>query len=1167
LLFRFLPLLLVSFLISQSSAQDKYAYHPWQIDTLVIAETSFAAFSFPENHRVIEQSVRILLNNRVLEHLLEYRFQSVENQINFYSNIQAGDSLKISYQILPVLLRKKYTFFQLDTLTTFADSTDSVSIIKPVFENPFAGVGGNLKRSGSIVRGVNIGSNKDLTLNSGLNLQLSGNLTDDLEIVAALTDASTPIQPEGNTQTLREIDQVFIKFNSPWVNGVLGDFNLKYSGTQYGSFSRKLQGISLTGNYKDFEMGGSVASTRGFFNFMTLIGHEGNQGPYQLLGKNKEKEIIVLAGTERVWINGEKLVRGENNDYVIEYGNGQIIFTNKRLITSESRIEVDFEYYPAAQKYTRNVYSGISNGSFFSRKISYRISYYHEEDDPEKILEAEGILSEQEKKIIEDAGDDPLKGAVGSAVFVGDSLGFYLKVDTLLNGSDYVYYKYVGQLKGDYQVTFSSVGFGNGDYRREGLGFFRWIGIGKGEYLPVSFLPLPSRQQLIDMQIEYQPTEKLLINAEAAVSQLDKNILSPINDRDNQGNAFSLTTRLDQVPLRITNTELGQFGFSLNGKYIDKKFQPIDRLNQPDFSRYWNLLSDTEESNEEQSIEFKSTYLPWHWLTVNGGVGDFKRSAFNSFRYHGEARWDKENWFRGFVRHESVNSLQGKVKNDWYRQKADVNKDIWIFQPALLFEQEERKNREGEKTSGFAFLDLGARLRLINHPVVSGELQFNQRKDNVIDPDRGGEKIPQATSWTRRLRLDLAEWHQLSGYLQIVLRKKDYTPFFESQRVDSLKLQYLDYALQDTVWQDRQTNLIEFLLKNYQWNRALDVQWQYRVSIGQTALKEKVYIDVGEGQGNFRYDDDLKEYVPDPFGNFILFIVPSGKFEPIANLGTSLRLLLDPRRILKKPETGFEKIISQLSSDSYFRVEEESKDENLSNLYFLKFSTFQGQKTLRGNIVFNQDLYFMRRNRDHSFRFRYRYRDDLFNQFLESDDNENRLSIERGLWANYRIIETIKSQTEFRNILTFRENPSNTSRNRDINSFIIDQKFSFRPDLNWEFGIESEYGREKDNANQKNLSTSYIRGLARASYALLRRGKISTSFDYQRVNILENPTEATIPYEMARGRKEGVSKSWQIRGEYTIAENVVVSLFYNGRDDADFERIIHTGQAEIRAYF
>jgi hypothetical protein len=54
---------------------------------------------------------------------------------------------------------------------------------------------------------------------------------------------------------------------------------------------------------------------------------------------------------------------------------------------------------------------------------------------------------------------------------------------------------------------------------------------------------------------------------------------------------------------------------------------------------------------------------------------------------------------------------------------------------------------------------------------------------------------------------------------------------------------------------------------------------------------------------------------------------------------------------------------------------------------------------------------------------------------------------------------------------------------------------------------------------------------------------------------------------MAGGKKEGASKNWQLRGEYTIAENVVISLFYNGRDDAGFEKIIHTGQAEIKAYF
>ena len=1165
--FRFLLVILLFAALNVGNAQDNLSLHPWQIDTLIVPDEVLSTYRFPENHRVIDQSIMVLINNRELEFPVEYRFDKEQNSLTFFTLINKSDSLLINYQILPVLLQRHYSFIELDTSYSALDSTDTVSFERTVFENPFADFGGSLKRSGSIVRGVNIGSNKDLTLNSGLNLQLSGKLTEDLEIVAALTDESTPIQPEGNTQTLREIDKVFIRFNSPWVDGVLGDFNLQYGGAQFGSYSRKLQGVSLTGKYKGFELGGTVASTRGFFNFMSFVGQEGNQGPYQLLGRNNEKSIIVLAGTERIWLNGQKLIRGKNNDYVIEYGNGQIIFTNRQLITSESRIEVDFEYYPAAQKYTRNVYSGVSTGEMFDKTFDFRVSYYHEEDDPEKILEAEGILSEEELQIIRDAGDDPLAASVEGAVFVGDTLGYYLKRDTVLNEEPYSYYEYVGEGNGDYVVTFSSVGSGFGDYIREGLGIYRWVGSGRGEYLPIEFLPLPTKQQLLDFQMGYQPFAKFRVSAEAATSYLDKNIISDINDKNNRGSAFSLSAQLDQSELNPLNLNLGLLSFSFNSKYIDQKFQPIDRLNQPDFIRYWNILPDTEESNQEESIEFKSTYIPWKWLHLNGGAGRFKKVAFNSFRYNAEVHIDAEDWFRGAISHELIESTQRSTNNEWLRQKANLNKDIGIFQPGVFVEHEQRKNVDLSGTSGFSFTDMGGRVKLINLSILEGYLQYNQRKDDVFVPELRGQKLHQSTSWTRRLHLALTEWNRFSGYLDVSLREKDYTEFFEEFQGDLLKEDYLRFALQDTAWQDRETNLIEFMLKNYQWDRAFDIQWQYRISVGQTALREKVYIEVQEGRGNFRYDEELEEYVPDPNGNYVLFVLPTGNFEPITQLGTSIRLLLDPRRTLKKPQAALAKILTQFSSDSYFRIEEESKDETLSNLYFIKYSTFQGPSTLKGSIVYNQDLWFMRQNRDHSFRLRYRYRDDLFNQFLDPNDNENRLSIERSIWANYRIIEQLKAQSSVKNVVTLRNNPANEARNRDINSFIFNQNFSFRPDASWEFGIESEYGQEEDLANQKNLKIDYTRALLRTSYAFLRKGKISSTFNYQMVNVLNNPLDVSIPFEMAGGKKEGVSKSWQLRGEYTIAENVVISLFYNGRDDAGFEKIIHTGQAEIRAYF
>jgi hypothetical protein len=69
------------------------------------------------------------------------------------------------------------------------------------------------------------------------------------------------------------------------------------------------------------------------------------------------------------------------------------------------------------------------------------------------------------------------------------------------------------------------------------------------------------------------------------------------------------------------------------------------------------------------------------------------------------------------------------------------------------------------------------------------------------------------------------------------------------------------------------------------------------------------------------------------------------------------------------------------------------------------------------------------------------------------------------------------------------------------------------------------------------------------------------------VNPYDNPLNKTIPYEMARGKKEGVSQFWQMRVEYNVAKNIMFSLFYSGRDDAAYKHIIHTGNAEIRAFF
>ena len=96
------------------------------------------------------------------------------------------------------------------------------------------------------------------------------------------------------------------------------------------------------------------------------------QGPYKLSGINNEKYIIIIAGGEKVYLNGERLKRGENNDYVIDYANAAITFTTNKLITSDSRIAVDFEY--TDKKYERTFFSVNARKAFFENKLNLSLS-------------------------------------------------------------------------------------------------------------------------------------------------------------------------------------------------------------------------------------------------------------------------------------------------------------------------------------------------------------------------------------------------------------------------------------------------------------------------------------------------------------------------------------------------------------------------------------------------------------------------------------------------------------------------------------------------------------------------------------------------------------------------------------------------------------------------
>lgn len=1098
------------------------------------------------------------LRGRFLSHR-DYRIQYERGTLQLSDSViySIFDTLIVMYQALPTALPK--TFYRHKPEYQFSEKTkDSVLMVKPLSQSLSSEsiFGNNLEKSGTLIRGFTVGTNRDLTVQSGFRLQLSGKLSDDIDLTASLTDENSPIQPEGNTERLDELDKIFIQVRHPNVTATFGDFDLQKKLGEFGIINRKLQGLSGEVQYSGHGAFAAFAVARGKFTTASLQGADAVQGPYQLTGRNNERDIIVIAGSERVYLNGEAVKRGEQNDYTIDYANAQVTFTQNRIITAASRIFVEFEY--TDRQYTRNVFAAGANTHLLDNKVQIGFLYLRDADNQDSPIDIS--LTNEEKNTLKQAGDNRLL-AVKSGVSLaaidsvsGARRGLYQKIDSASSGSTITYYKYAPNQTGAwYNVTFSYLGSGLGAYSKDAPGVFRYVGKGLGAYDTTLALPFAEMKQFSSLLLSYQVLPELRLKLEGAVSSYDKNRFSSIDDNDNNGFAGSLLAELAPVNLRLFSVSLGKLGGSYKERSLQKRFSPAERISDVEFNRNYNV-TDASSGQDEQLREIALHYTPLPLLTNSFSYGLLRRgSASRSDRFNNAITVKDANNYQGTYLLDYTKNTTGVYKSTWYKHTGNLQYNFNNVSPLFTFSAEDKRDVVQSKDSllgsSLAFVEVkpGLETKPIQGLSLSGEYVLRNDKSAI-----GGRMVSEAVSRGFSLNGDYRTGSVFSSTLTLSSLQKKYSSTFARKGM-------LNSEVVLVKSQSRFTPLRQF---------SSDIL--YAVSTQKTAKLDRVFVQVTKGFGNYRYVGDLnkngiqdeQEYEPALYdGDYSLITVPSDVLYPVIDLKTGVRLRYNFSGIFARNSLP-EMVIAPLSFESYSRIEENSTEPDLQKIYLLQLGSFRKiNTTIRGSNLFEQSVYLFENAQDFNTKLFYSFYKGL-NQY--GSGAEYSLRKEQSVRIKIRLLEDIANQTELKHTEDALTATTNSVRNRLINTDAVILDFSYRPYPNVEAGFKIRTAKSTDKYPTKPTELNLNGQSVRINISFTNAGRLRIEFERNElgVNVMDN----YLPYELTEGN--GIGKNYFIRAnfDYRIADNLQSSANYDGRSISG-SKIIHTMRAELRAFF
>ncbi len=550
----------------------------------------------------------------------------------------AADSVLVAWTYRRVITQLREPIYLLDSIRLLNRSIPNANYeeVDALSINDLRRDLGAVDYRGTFGRGLRFGNSQNLVLDSRLDLQLNGDLGDGLTVSAVVSDQNIPLQPEGNTVQLQEFDKIFVTIAKDAHTLTAGDYSLRSNQGHFIRYDKNLQGLTYAYREQNEKQHAraSLASARGQFQRIQLPVDDGNQGPYRLTGSRGEPFVIVLAGTERVYLDGRLLERGIDRDYVIDYNRGEVSFTPRLLINRFQRILVEYEFVD--REYLRTLVTAegdarIGNWMFYAQGLQQqdglrRTGTPLSATAQQVVQEAPGTLAGTlvpSPSVLPEGSTNPLRyiPRLDTSGCSNDTIWMYAPTAT---GADV------------FIVSFTEVGAGQGNYRlarnssTNGTSFeFVPPNPGctpAGDYAPLKRVQTPRSLRLLALGGRLVTDSTWQASWELIGSQQDLNRYSP--GAATSYAAFGALSRRWQIGLAALNT----------GAFVEgtaPEFTAIAPWRPAEFKRNWNL----------GNLATQATDAPGQELLTGVDVG----LAFRKVRLEYElAHYSQEEQYSGF---------------------------------------------------------------------------------------------------------------------------------------------------------------------------------------------------------------------------------------------------------------------------------------------------------------------------------------------------------------------------------------------------------------------------------------------------------------------------------------------------------------------------------------